>query len=308
MRKYLLSIDLGGTNTKIAILNTKLSIVAKTYFLTKEFSHNKDRLILEITKRSSALINENRLKRVQFLGLGIGVPGPVDFMRGIVHYLPNIPHWQNVPLRDILEKKIHLRVFVDNDVNLMAIAEAGLGAAKNTRNAVCLTLGTGVGGGLILEGRLFRGSNFSAGEIGHIPIHLDGPKCNCGGRGCLERFVGNRIILMQAKKKLKMKNITLEELSTLAKKGNKIALNIYQNFAKNIGIGLTGVVNLLNPEVIVIGGGPSFAGGFIFRKIKETIDKRAMPIQAKLVRIKKAKLGKDAGLIGAALLVKQNIS
>jgi glucokinase len=222
--------------------------------------------------------------------------------------LPNILGWQNTPVKNILEKKLGLKVCVDNDVNLMALAETKLGIAKNRKNVVCVTLGTGVGGGLILEGKLFRGTDFCAGEIGHMPINIHGPRCNCGGRGCLERYVGNKFVLRQAQTKLKMRNITLEKLSRLAEDGNKIALAIYHSFAENIGVALTGVVNLINPEIIVIGGGLSFAGDFIFKKIKQTIDKRAMPVQAKRVKVKKAMLGKDAGLIGAAILVRDSLS
>lgn len=308
MRRYILSVDLGGTNTKIGVLDYKLFIKAKTSFSTKDFFSNRDKLISEIVKRIFSLLNANRIKTGQILGVGMGVPGPVDFLKGKIHYLPNIPNWQNTALRDILRRKLHLAVWVDNDVNLMTLAEAKLGAAKGAKNAVCLTLGTGVGGGLILEGKLFRGSSFCAGEIGHMPISIDGPRCNCGGRGCLERYVGNKFILAEARKKLKAKNITLEKLSKLSQKGNNAALGIYKNFAKNIGIALCAVVNLLNPDVIVIGGGLSFAGNFIFKEIKQTIDKRAMPIQSKLVKVKKAALGKDAGLIGAALLVRQKLN
>ncbi|MFC1708698.1 ROK family protein [Candidatus Omnitrophota bacterium] len=306
MDRYFLSVDLGGTNTRIALIDMRLRIKFRESFSTKSFSSKRSRLISELIKRILTLLRENRIKKSQIMGLGIGVPGPVDFLKGVVHYLPNIPHWQNTPIKDILRKRLGIKVFVDNDVNLMALAEAKLGVARNKKEVVCLTLGTGVGGGLILKGKLFRGANSGAGEIGHIPIDMKGPRCNCGGRGCLERYVGNRIILAQAKKRLRKKDITLEELSRLSKKGDKAALNIYSNFAQRIGVALTGVVNLLNPEVIVIGGGLSFAGSFIFRKIKETINERAMPIHSRSVQVKKASLGKDAGLIGAALLVKES--
>lgn len=306
MCKYIISIDLGGTNTRIILIANNLKILAKASFFTKGFP-SKDKLIAEIIEVVQGLMNENKISRNQILGLGIGVPGPVDYLKGKIHYLPNIAGWQNTPIKKILEERIGTRVFVDNDVNLMTLAEVKLGAARKARNAVCLTLGTGVGGGLVLDGRIFRGTSFCAGEIGHIPINIDGPACNCGGKGCLERYVGNNFVLRDARSKLKMKNITLERLSELAKEGNKVALGIYDSFAEKIGIALTAVVNLLNPEVIVIGGGLSFAGNFIFTKIKDTIDKRAMSIQAKSVKVKKAMLGKDAGLIGAALLVKENI-
>lgn len=307
MNKYIIGIDLGGTNTKIALIDAKFSIKAKITFSTLDFLSSRDKLISEIIQKIFLLIKENNLTNSKIIGVGIGVPGPVDFLNGKVYYLPNIPRWKNTFIKDILEKKINLRVFVDNDVNLMALAEARLGAAKGAKNAVCLTLGTGVGGGLIIEGKLFRGSNFCAGEIGHMPINITGPKCSCGGSGCLERYVGNKFVLTKARKEFKNKNMTLEQLSELSRNGNKTALSIYYGFAEEIGIALTGVVNLLNPEVIVIGGGLSFAGNFIFIRIKETIDNRAMPIQSKAVRIKKAVLGKDSGLIGAALLAKENL-
>ncbi|MDD5291718.1 MAG: ROK family protein [Candidatus Omnitrophica bacterium] len=305
MRNYIISIDLGGTNTRIMLLDNNLKILSRKCFSTKNFPA-RGKLIAEIAMLVRSLMAGSNISRSQILGLGIGVPGPVDYPKGKVHYLPNIAGWQDTPLKKILEKRIGVKVFVDNDVNLMALAEAKLGAAKGARNAICLTLGTGVGGGLVLDGSLFRGANFCAGEIGHMPISIDGPSCNCGGKGCLERYVGNAFVLREAKDKLRMKNITLEKLSELAEGGNKVALGIYNSFAEKIGIALAGVVNLLNPQVIVIGGGLSFAGGFIFRKIKDTIDNRAMPIQAKSVVVKKAILGKDAGLMGAALLVKEN--
>lgn len=264
-------------------------------------------MLSEIVKRSSALIKSQNVERSHIIGVGIGVPGLVDFTQGSVYYLPNVPHWHNAPLRGMLERAMRYRVFVDNDVNLMALAESRIGAAKGARNALCLTLGTGVGGGLILNGELFRGSRFCAGEIGHIPLAIEGMRCNCGGSGCLETYVGNAVILKEARKRFARKDMTLEELSALSKRGNAVALRIYKNFAEKIGIALSGIVNVLNPDVIVIGGGLSCAGAFIFKAIKQTIQERSMPVQAKTVRLRKAVLGNDAGLIGAALLVKENI-
>jgi len=307
MRKYIISIDLGGTNTRVMLLDVDLRVLSRRCFCTKDFP-SREKLIAGMVALVRNLMADKNVCQKQVLGLGIGVPGPVDYSRGKIHYLPNIKGWQNTFLKKILEKRIGVKVFVDNDVNLMTLAEVKLGAAKGAKNAVCITLGTGVGGGLVLNGSLFRGADFCAGEIGHMPISIDGPACNCGGRGCLERYVGNVFIIKEARDRLKIKNITLEKLSELAEKGNRVALDIYNSFAEKIGIALAGVVNLLNPEVIVIGGGLSFAGGFVFKKIRNTIDERAMPIQAESVVVKKAVLGKDAGLMGAALLVKDSIS
>ncbi|MFC1754582.1 ROK family protein [Thermoproteota archaeon] len=307
MRNYILSIDLGGTNAKLAILDRRLSIRHRVYFSTKDFISSRQALISEIVKRADALLKAQNLKRSQICGVGIGVPGPVDFIKGKIYFLPNIPYWENTPIRQILSRRMRLRVVVDNDVNLMTLAETTLGAAKGANNAICLTLGTGVGGGLLLDGKIFRGSSFCAGELGHIPISIDGPRCNCGGRGCLEKYVGNAVITAKAKKIFRRRDMTCEKLSYLANNNNKKAISIYQDFSRKIGIGLAGVVNVLNPEIIVIGGGLSNAGPFLFKEIKKTINERAMPIQSKLVRVRKAALGNDAGLIGAALLVLKDL-
>jgi glucokinase len=197
-----------------------------------------------------------------------------------------------------------LPVFIDNDANLMCLAEHELGAAKGARNAVCLTLGTGVGGGLIIEGKLFRGSSFAAGEIGHMPINENGPDCNCGGMSCLESYIGNRRIAARVRHVFG-RDIPLEEVSRMAAAGNRKAAAIWEDAGVKLGLALTGVVNLLNPDRIVIGGGVANAGKVLFSKVVETILSRAMVVQAKEVRVFKAKLGNDAGMLGAAILVKQ---
>jgi len=188
----------------------------------------------------------------------------------------------------------------------MALAEHRLGAARGCRNAVCLTLGTGVGGGLILEGKLYRGSSYGAGEIGHMPINEKGPSCNCGGFACLEAYVGNRRIMRQVKAIFK-KDIPLEEVSAMAYRGNKKAAALWEAVGSRLGCALTGVVNLLNPDCIVIGGGVASAGKILFDRARETILLRAMPVHARAVKVVGAQLGNDAGMIGAALLVREKM-
>jgi glucokinase len=301
MDKIILAVDLGATNIKIGLLNKNLKILAKKVLPTKR-NINQNRLIETLINDLGILIRENHLAKNNILGIGVGVPGPVDFRRGIVHYLTNLPGWKEVALRDIIHSKTGIRTFIDNDVNLMTLAESKLGIAKRKKNIVCLTLGSGVGGGVMVEGSIYRGASFSAGEIGHIPINVNGPKCNCGGSACLERYIGNKYILSRARKIFK-KNISLEKLSRLAKQGNKQAIKIWQEVGKYLGVALTGIVNFFNPEMIVIGGGVAEAGGVLFDSVRKIIKKRAMPGPRETVEIKKAKLGQDAGLIGAAMLV-----
>lgn len=304
-KKFIIGIDLGGTNLKIALLDLKYKIKYKEIFNTKKLIKKAD-LIRQILRSINRIIKNNRLNKTDILGVGLGLPGPIDIKKGVVHFFPNIPGWKEVNLKKILESKLRVPVFLDNDANLMSLAEYKVGAAKMAKNAVCLTLGTGVGGGIILEGRLYRGSTYAAGEIGHIPVNEKGPKCNCGGIACLETYIGNNRIIQEAKRIFK-RYISLEDLSALAKKGNKKAKYIWSNVARRLGIALVGIVNLFNPDCIIIGGGVANAGKVLFDKVKETIAKQAMPVQARHVKISKAKLGNDAGLIGAAILVREGV-
>ncbi|MDP2980819.1 MAG: ROK family protein, partial [Candidatus Omnitrophota bacterium] len=180
---YAIGVDLGATFVKIGLVDNK----GKVYFRRKiETPPGADKTLLidSIVNNVKDVIKKSGK---QVYGIGIGVPGPVDSQKGIVHYFPNIKGWKEVPLKAILEKKLGLRVTLDNDVNAMTLGEFVFGAGKGCDNLVCLTLGTGVGGGIIIEGKLYRGGSMTAGEIGHMPINETGPLCNCGGIACLER-------------------------------------------------------------------------------------------------------------------------
>ncbi|HOU36683.1 MAG TPA: ROK family protein, partial [Candidatus Omnitrophota bacterium] len=226
-KKHIIGIDLGGTNLKIALLDRSCRIIHK-HTQPTDILASKEMLITAIADAITRILSLYNLTRSGIMGVGLGLPGPIDFDRGIVHFFPNIPGWKDVPLQKILEKRTAIPVAVDNDANVMALAEFTLGAAKGARNAVCLTLGTGVGGGLILDGRLFRGSSYAAGEIGHIPVNEKGPACNCGGIACLESYIGNRRIAQKVKAVFG-KDIPLEEVSAMAHRGNRKALAIWES-------------------------------------------------------------------------------
>ena len=296
---YIIGIDLGATFVKMGLVDD----LGKVYFRRKIetiLSSNRASLIEAVISNIRDIIE---ISGKSVSGVGIGVPGPVDSKKGTVHYFPNIKGWEEVPLKSILEKKLGLRVELDNDVNAMTLGEFVFGAGQGCNNLVCLTLGTGVGGGIIIDGKLYRGGSMCAGEIGHMPINETGPKCNCGGIACLERYIGNKYILERARKAFG-NNITLEALTSLAKFGNKKAIAIWVDVAEKLSVALAGVVNLLNPDKIVIGGGVSKAGEFILNPLRKELKKRAMKDQAAHVKIIAAKLGTDAGIIGASLLLK----
>jgi glucokinase len=304
--KFIIAIDLGGTNLKCSLLDGKLKVKDRTSFNTKSFD-NKQKLIDGIVHSVNSFILKLNLDKKVILGIGLGLPGPVDTSSGVVHFLPNIKGWKEVGLKRILERETGLPVFIDNDAKLMALAEHESGSAKGFRNALCITLGTGVGGGLIIDNCLYRGNDNAAGEIGHMPLNEHGPACGCGSQACLEAYVGNSRIIDDARR-LFGKKITLEQTSRMARSGNRKALRFWDGIAGKLGLALSGVVNLLNLDAVVIGGGVSYAGEVLFAGIKRTIRARAMSVQAKRVKILRAKLGNEAGMIGAGYLVKSRLS
>ena len=291
-------IDLGGTNTKIGVVDDKGKIVERFSFSTRDFIRPANwvkRCALEIKS----------IKKIK--SIGIGVPGAADFENGRILYLPNIPGWERFPLVEKLSSALgnkRVKIAVDNDATCMAIAEHRFGAAKGYENAVCITLGTGVGAGLILNGEVFRGKSGVAGELGHFPLVPWGKDCSCGGKGCLERYVGNRTLLSWARKNgIIKKGKSLEDITALAKEGDKEAIDFWNKVAYTMAPVIIGVVNLLNPEAVVIGGGVAGAGKFVLGPLKAYVKKYAMKVQAKDVKIVSAKLKNDAGLIGAAVLL-----
>lgn len=314
--QYSVGVDIGGTNIKLALVDKKALLKGKRTFSTTSFSGRRT-LIDGIVSQIESLISSQGLKKKDIIGVGIGAPGAVDIRTGTIHYLTNIPDWREVPLGDVLKKRLGVPVFVDNDVNVMALGESYFGAGCGAANMLCITLGTGVGGGLILDGKLYRGSSSAAGEFGHVPINEVGPKCKCGSWACVEAYAGNSYIVKDVIRRIRngqktlitklvkgdLSKITPETISDACRKGDKFAKKVWIDVGKKIGIGLAGAVNLLNMEKIVIGGGIARAGKILFDSIKRTIRARAMKLPAKTVRIVKAKLGYDAGLIGAATLV-----
>ena len=314
--QYLIGVDIGGTNIKLALVGKNARLKDRRIFSTTGFK-GRSTLLYGIESQIEDLILGQGLKKREIMGVGIGVPGAVDIRTGTVHYLTNIPGWREVPLGKILRKRLSIPVFIDNDVNVMALGEVYFGSGKGAVNMLCITLGTGVGGGLILDGKLYRGSSYTAGEFGHIPINIDGPRCKCGSRACVEAYAGNRYIVKNVSAQSRsgaktlitkfvkgdLSKITPEIISEAERKNDKFAKKVWIDIGEKIGIGLAGVVNLLNVEKIIIGGGVAAAGKSLFDSIKKTINKRAMQLPAKTARVVKARLGYDAGLIGAATLV-----
>jgi glucokinase len=242
---------------------------------------------------------------------GVDCAGLVDGERGFLHVSPNLSGWENVPLRDIFERALGVPAIVENDANAAAYGEWAMGAGRGMRNFVCLTLGTGVGGGIIIDGALYRGSSGFAGEIGHAVIRADGPLCGCGNRGCLEALVGARAIVERATGMLRAAGApgnawgdspTVETLSRAAASGDAVAAAAFEETGRWLGIALANVVHILAPEAIAIGGGVAGAGDFILEPARAALRDCVMDESMASVRIVPAALGNRASFIGVSLL------
>ncbi|VAX36937.1 Glucokinase [hydrothermal vent metagenome] len=306
MGKVTVGIDIGGTNIKMGLVDASGKIIEQISIVTESCAQNKKKLIKAVIDGIDELLEEKALTRKDIEGVGVGVPGLVNPEKGIVTFLPNIPGWKNVPLSKLMRDELKVPVFIDNDVNLVTLAEWKFGAGKGGKNLMCMTLGTGVGSGLILNGELYRGEGFVAGELGHMPLNEKGLSCNCGGEACFERYVGNRYLMAKAGKIFKNKHIQLPDVYALAEQGNVRAVQFWEEVGTHIGNAFVGVINLLNPSSIIIGGGVSNNYKYLNKAINSVIKRRAMKVPASMVKIVRAKLGDEAGIIGAQVLVKES--
>ncbi len=308
-----IGIDIGGTWIKIGLVR-KTRLLVQRALPTSPFS-TPEALQEGLKEAIQPLL---RSVKGSVSGVGVGVPGLVQYPGGIVRSCANLPGWKEVPLKVLLQRRFRLPVRVDNDVNLMTLAEWKVGAGRGVENLVCITLGTGVGGGLVVEGRLIRGWKGSAGEIGHLPLGEKGPGCPCGGIACLERTVGNREILRWVRRQLAggaksripelihhhWDQLQPEVIDRACELGDRLALQTWRRAGEKVGLALVSVVNLLNPEKIVVGGGIAKAGRWLLEPMRQTVQRRAMRDVAH-VSIVPAQLGASAGLIGAALLAQE---
>ncbi len=315
-KRLALGIDLGGSNIKAGIVDTTGELVRDTS-LPAEAAQGPEHVVHQITKAIHHLLNGFSTRKGELVGIGVGSPGSVDLEGGTVKYPPNFPGWTVVRLGEALEKQFGLRVEVDNDANAAAVGEAMFGAGVDHKDFIMITLGTGVGGGLILDRKIYRGPFGGAGEIGHITIDYNGPLCNCGNRGCVEAYVGAKYLTQHAVEKVRShpesKILQLAEndfskidpkiISLASQSGDKIALDVLKETGKYLGIALASVINLLDLRIIIIGGGVAGAGRPLFDAVKESVKQHVLKPMSEGVEVLPAKLGNSAGILGAAALV-----
>ena len=319
MSQKIIGIDLGGTSIKFAILTTAGEIQEKWSIKTNildEGSHIVDDMIESIQHRLDLL----GLVAADFQGIGMGAPGVVDREKGTVIGAYNL-NWKTLqPIKEKIEKALGIPFFIDNDANVAALGERWMGAGDNQPDVVFMTLGTGVGGGIVAEGKLLHGVAGAAGELGHITVDFDQPiACTCGKKGCLETVASATGIVNLTRRyadeyagdaELKRliddgEDVTAKTVFDLAKEGDELALIVYRHFSQYLGIACANIASVLNPANIVIGGGVSAAGQFLLDGVQKVFDENTFPQVRTSTQLVLANLGNDAGVIGAASLVLQ---
>ncbi|MBN1351547.1 ROK family protein [candidate division KSB1 bacterium] len=310
---HYIGLDLGGTNLKYALGNKHGEVLVK---LTRpsQASESLEKILHNMFAAVEKLLEIAKLEKFNVISIGVGSPGSIDFENGrVIGEVPNLKGWTDVPIREILQERFRLPVWTDNDANMVAIAEARVGAGKGFRNLVFITVGTGIGGGIIIDGKLYRGASFNAAEIGHTSIIMHGKRCKCGNIGCLEMYASAPAIVKLYMEKLNQENVDFDEdiISTelifeRVKERDVIATETLDEACEALGAGLANVVNLINPEAIIIGGGVSEAGESFLGRVRKVVFDRALPAALPGLRIIKAELGNDAGIVGAILLAADN--
>lgn len=302
-----IGVDVGGTKIAAAMVEPDGSINRRFRTETRAVE-GPDKVIERICQGIEQVMGEEKVD-----GIGIACPGPLDARTGVILSPPNLPGWDRIPLKDRLEERFGVPVRVENDANAAAWGEYLLGAGRGADPLVYMTVSTGIGGGVVLDGHLFRGADTYAGEVGHMIVDPRGALCGCGRRGCLEAMASGTAIARAAEEAVRNGNSRIRELSgkcapraehvfAAFREGDETAARIISEEIRYLAIGIANIVHLLNPRVIVIGGGVASAGEVFFAPLRERISTYLMPSFANTFEIRPAELGEDAGVIGAAAL------
>jgi glucokinase len=315
MVRFVLGIDIGGTNLVVgSVAEDGSRIVATASEPTHAEAGAKDVLerLVNLADRAIAATRKE-VAGAEILGVGVGAPGPLDTKRGIVLLTPNLG-WVNLPLRQIIHDRLGLPATLDNDANCAVLGEWWVGAARGARHAIGITIGTGIGGGLILDGKLYHGASDVAGEIGHTTIDTEGRRCKCGNYGCLEAYASGPNIALRAVEEIEagavsrlptmvsgdLSKITAQTVYQAAQDGDDLALEVVNDTARFLGVGIGNLLNVFNPEVVVVCGGVTAAGDHLFVPLRRETARRAFKPAVAACRIVPGELAGTAGVYGAA--------
>lgn len=318
-QRHIVGVDLGGTSINVGVVPFDGGAVLGMRSMPTNSDHGAkfvvDRMVEMIRGAMAEVAEEGGFPEEAFAGIGLGSPGPLDRETGTVIETPNLG-WRNFPLRDLIANAIGIEVELDNDANCATLGEWWLGAGQGTRNLVGVTLGTGIGGGIVIDGRVFHGANDVAGEVGHMTIDSTGRKCKCGNYGCLEAYASGPAIAARAIEGLEtgeqsllpslvggdLSRITAETVYEAIIAGDQYAKDVMRETARFLGAGLANLINVLNPEMVVISGGVTRAGEHLFEPLRAEVRRRAFRHAEQRCRIVSSSLGSTAGVVGAAYM------
>ncbi|MFW6114663.1 MAG: ROK family protein [Thermodesulfobacteriota bacterium] len=308
-----LGIDLGGTKILTSVVNPGGKMISRDHSVTPA-ARGQEAVIQAIMESTKRALDQARITISDLTCIGIGAPGPSNPQTGILYSSPNLPGWRDVPLRDIISERLGLTAYLINDGSAAAVGEMHYGAAQGARHFIYLTISTGIGGGIVVNGEIYAGSIGTAGELGHMVIDDNGPLCNCGNTGCWEMLASGTALAAEAKRLVDsgsataildygdgaVENITAETVHKAALAGDELAKRLIARNAYYLGVGLANLINIFNPETIVIGGGLSNIGDMLLLPAYEEAQRRAFKPSYQATRFVRARLGRNSGVIGAA--------
>jgi glucokinase len=304
-----IGVDIGGQSIKMGVVSENGEIKEERK-IRMDNQKSPQEVIAEITREIRGFKDYERIRAV-----GIGMPGDINAKKGVVRFSPNLLKWKEVPLKGLIEQELKgKKTYVDNDANVAALGAYYADIKQKSENMVCVTLGTGIGGGIIINKKLYTGSSGSAGEVGHITIDEKGPNCQCGSNGCIEAYIGEKYFMKYIENYMKrtgkrfIKNgeeLNCKTLYEKAQKGDKTAKEMWRFYGKKLGIGLATIINILNPDSIVICGGVSPASEYFMDTVQKEIQKRTYTSAAETCKITISQNTSELGLIGAAMLAKE---
>ena len=308
----LLATDLGGTKIATALVSPEGEILCQEHVPTLA-EEGVDAVISRMLAATDSVVGRADLSLSSFTSIAIAAAGAIDSKKGIVTASPNLPGWRDIHLKEIIETATGLDTFVINDASAAALGEHCFGAGRGVNNLIYVTVSTGIGGGIIIDGKLYSGVSGSAGEVGHMTIDVNGPRCNCGNIGCLELLASGRAVAREAQRLIAQgartriiqlaegepQNITAKIVAAAAQEGDNLASEIISRAATYLGMGLANLVNIFNPEMIIIGGGMAKMGDMLLDTARKVVAERAFQLPAQRVRIVPSQLGDNAAVLGA---------
>jgi glucokinase len=314
--KRYLGVDIGGTKVIAGVGDSACNLASRVLKKTR-FDSGGDVALENVLGAAREALSAAGPSKVAAVGISCG--GPLDPKRGRILSTPNLTGWDGLPIVSIFEKEFSAKAYLDNDANVAALGESVRGAGRGVASFAYFTVSTGIGGGFVSDGRLFRGSTGNASEFGHQTLLPDGPLCGCGNRGCLEALASGKSIARRARELVSGGNVprgslllrmvkqdpdrlTAKHVAAAARKGDRTALAVWEEAVGYLGLGVANIINILNPERVVIGGGVAKAGAILFRPLRRVVAERALPDLSRSVDIVPAALGDDSGVVGAVRL------